>query len=133
MTPTAPELLMGCVAALSTPPAEEDGIVYATGKIGLVAILDFFCAQECASGIAVRASENAALRSVLGSRSNIDDGDLSLAAMDAANAELRRRVIHLHETAEAAGDTATDRKILALYREMAARRTLHLPPSSAAA
>jgi hypothetical protein len=42
-------------------------------------------------------------------------------------------VIHLHETAEAAGDTATDRKILALYREMAARRTLHLPPSSAAA
>jgi hypothetical protein len=129
MTPTAPELLMGCVAALSTPPAEEDGIVYVTGKIGLVAILDFFCAQECASGIAVRASENAALRSVLGSRSNIDDGDLSLAA----NAELRRRVIHLHETAEAAGDTATDRKILALYRQMAARRLLHLPPSSAAA
>jgi hypothetical protein len=133
MTPTAPELLMGCVTALSTPPEAEDGMVYAMGKIGVVAILNVFCAQEGETGAAVRAWENAAIRSMLGGAADVADGDLSLAALDAANAELRRRLIRLHEGAEAAGDHATDHKILALYRQMAARRILHLPPSPAAA
>lgn len=143
MTPTAPELLMGCVTALSSPPAEEDGGVYMAGKVGLVAIIDVFCAQECGQGIAIRAWENTALRQLLASADgayrtqneapDASDGDLSLAALDAANADLRRRLIHLHEAVEAAGDTATDRRILALYREMSARRALHLPQPAQAA
>jgi hypothetical protein len=136
MTPTASELLMGCVTALSTPPEAEDGMVYAMGKIGVAIILNVFAAQEAATGAAVRVWENAALRSLLGEAGaapDISDGDFSLAALDGANAELRRALIHLHEAAEIAGDHATDRKILALYREMAARRLLHLPHQPAAA
>jgi hypothetical protein len=142
MTPTAPELLMGCVTALSTPPAEEDGGVYVAGKIGLAAIINVFCAQECAGGAAARVWENAALRSLvsdasasydarldgaLASAVDIGDGDVSLQALDAANAELRRRLIQLHEAVEAASDAMLDRRILTLYRQMADRRLLHLP------
>ena len=95
MTPTAPELLMGCVTALSTPPAAEDGMVYAMGKIGVAVILNVFAAQEGETGAAVRVWENAALRDILGDHAEpkVSDGDFSLAALDAANAELRRRLI----------------------------------------
>ena len=79
------------------------------------------------AGSAVRVWENAALRTLLDDAAEAGDGDYSLAALDAANAELRRRLIRLHAAAEAAGDTALDRRILALYREMATRRMLHLP------
>jgi hypothetical protein len=105
-------------------------------------MLDAFAAQECATGSAVRVWENGELRAllsdaagrydrsldgVLASASDVGDGDYSLAALDAANAELRRRLILLHEAAEADGGTALDHRILALYREMAARRMLYLP------
>ena len=133
MTPTAPELLLGCVTALSTPPEAEDGMVYAMGKIGVAVILNVFAAQEGETGAAVRVWENAALREALGGAPDVSDGDVSLAALDAANAELRRRLIRFHEAAETRADDATDRKILALYRQMAARRLLHLPPPPAAA
>jgi hypothetical protein len=61
----------------------------------------------------------------------IDDGELSLSALDKANLRLRRLLIRLHEAAEAAVDDAMDQKILALYRDMAERRTLTLPSKPA--
>jgi hypothetical protein len=142
MTPTAPQLLNGCLAALSTPTSAEETGAFAVGKIAIAAMLDALAAQECATGSAVRVWENAALRTVLaeaaapydktlgaslGSAAEIGDGDYSLAALDQANAELRRRLIGLHEKVEAAGDHDLDRRILALYREMAVHRMLHLP------
>ena len=60
--------------------------------------------------------------------SDIGNGDFSLEALDAANAKLRRLLIELHEAAELARDVALDRTILTLYREIARRRELHLPP-----
>ncbi len=127
MTPTAPELLHGCVAALSVPPAREEMGAFFAGTVAVVALLEVFAAQECATGSAARVWENAALRDILPDAAEVGDGDYSLDALDRANAELRRRLIRLHAAAEATGDTALDRRILALYREMAARRLLHLP------
>ncbi|HEX4199279.1 MAG TPA: hypothetical protein VHZ26_17720 [Caulobacteraceae bacterium] len=143
MTPTAPELLGGCVVALATPPRPEEMGPFMAGTVGVAALLDMLAAQECATGAATRVWENAALRALLteaagaydakldgalASAGKVGDGDYSLAALDTANAELRRRLIRLHEAVEAAIDTGLDRRILALYRDMAARRELQLPP-----
>lgn len=138
MTPTVPELLMGCAAALSKPAREEDAGAFAEARLMTVATINLLVAQECATGVAVRIWENAALRTVLtqaaalygaayGEASAIGDGDLSLSALDEANFRLRRLLIRLHEAVEAAADGAMDRNILALYRDMAERRALTLP------
>ena len=145
MTPTAPELLAGCAAALSKPPRPEDGSVFGAARLTTVATINVLVAQECATGGAVRVAENAALRGLLADAApsyggefeaarTIGDGDLSLAALDQANAALRRLLIGLHEAVEAAGDRQMDRTILALYRDMARRREIKLPagrPSAA--
>ena len=138
MTPTAPELLTGCVQALSAPPPPEHAGAFMAATVGVSAMLDLLCAQECATGAAARVWENAALRSVLAEADpahgvappTADDGDFSLVALDAANAALRRALTTLHAAAESAGDRALDRRILALYRQMAERRLLHLPTSA---
>jgi hypothetical protein len=138
MTPTIPELLKGCAAALSKPVHAEDAGAFADARLQTVATIDLLVAQECATGIAVRVWENAALRAVLmqaatrygatfAEAAAIDDGELSLSALDEANFRLRGLLIRLHEAVEATADQVMDRKILALYRDMAERRTLTLP------
>src|SRR5213083_2992944 len=115
MTPTVIELLAGCASALSAKSAPEDGGIFLAARMRAVAMLNSLVAQECAVSAKVRVWENAALRSLLieagarygtafGDARNIGDGDCSLAALDAANAELRRGLIDLHEAAEAAAD-----------------------------
>ena len=142
MTPTIPELLKGCAAALSKPMRAEDAGAFADARLQTVATINLLVAQECATAVAVRLWENAALRAVLtqaataygavyGEAVAIDDGELSLSALDDANLRLRRLLIRLHEAVEAAVDEAMDRKILALYRDMAERRTLTLPSKPA--
>lgn len=144
MTPTTAELLNGCVAAIATPPQAEDLALYFKGKLSLVALIAILAAQEADRGAAVRVAENAAIRAVLGEDDPGDhatrlvtgddepaDPDLSITALDAANAALRRRLIALHEAVEAEGDRDRDREILALYRRMAELRTLVLPPMTA--
>ena len=138
MTPTAPEMLAGCAAALATVPNAEDAGLFMATRLRTVATINVLVAQECAIGPAVRVWENSALRALLGEAAaiygeayaeagSIDDGDLSLATLDGANARLRRLLIRLHEAVEAALDHKLDRRILALYREMARRRELKLP------
>jgi len=140
MTPTAPELLAGCAAALSKPPRPEDGSLFGAARLTTVAAITMLVAQECATGASVRVAENAALRALLadaapsyggafGEARSIGDGDLSLAALDKANAALRRLLIGLHQAVEAAGDRRMDRRILALYRDMALGREITLPAS----
>jgi hypothetical protein len=138
MTPTVPELLVGCAAALSAPIQAEHVGAYLAARSRTVATINVLVAQECATGTAARVWENAALRAMLtdaapaygaefGEASALGDGDLSFATLDDANARLRRLLIRLHEAVEAAADDKLDRRILALYREMARRRQLRLP------
>jgi hypothetical protein len=144
MTPTVPELLAGCAAALTAQPSAEDAGLFTATRLRTVATLNVLIAQECATGGAVRIWENGALRSLLveagatygrdfAEARSIDDGDLSLAALDEANARLRRLLIGLHEAVEAVRDHELDRVILALYRHMAERRELKLPAAQPAA
>ena len=95
MTPTIPELLGACAAALSKPVRAEDAGAFADARLQTVATINLLVAQECATGVAVRLWENAALRAVLmqaatgygaafGKAAKIDDGELSLSALDEA-------------------------------------------------
>ena len=139
MTPTAGDLLRGIVVTLTTPAAAEDAALFAPGRLGMIALASIIAAQEAERGAAVRVAENAAIRAVLGDAAypvtdappDAGDGDVSIAALDAANAALRRRLIELHLAVEAAGDRTRDRAILALYRRMADGRRLVLPPPAA--
>jgi hypothetical protein len=139
MTPTVTDLLNGCVLTLATPPRPEDAGLFAGARIRLAAMMNRLVALECADGAAVRVWENATLRALIaaaGPRHGVPaselagttDGDYSLGSLDAANTKLRRLLIHLHEAAERSGDTELDRQILRLYREIARRRELYLPP-----
>ena len=56
-----------------------------------------------------------------------DEGDGSLTALDSANAALRRALIELHVAVEVRGDWTRERRILALYAQMAALRRLDMP------
>ena len=139
MTPTVTDLLNGCILTLATPPRPEDAGLFAGARIRLVAMMNRLVSLECADGTAVRVWENAALRTLIADSgpkhgvpatalADAADGDYSLVALDAANAKLRLLLIRLHEAAELSGDIELDRQILKLYREIAQRRELHLPP-----
>jgi hypothetical protein len=139
MTPTVTDLLNGCIQTLATPPRPEDAGLFAGARIRLAAMMNRLIALECADGAAVRVWENTALRALIAATgpkhgvpaSELDetsDGDYSLGSLDTANAKLRRLLIRLHEAAELSDDTELDRQILKLYREIARRRELHLPP-----
>lgn len=136
MTPNAQHLLNACIMTLVTPPRPEDAGVYAAARIRLVAMANKLAAMEAFDAAAVRVRENAALRAILADAGpahgiaaiEASDGDYTLAVLDAANADLRRQLIRLHEAAEQAGDAALDRRILKLYRDMARGRELVLPP-----
>jgi len=139
MTPTVTDLLNGCIQTLATPPRPEEAGLFAGARIRLAAMMNRLIALECADGAAVRVWENTALRALIAATgpkhgvpaSELDetsDGDYSLGSLDTANAKLRRLLIRLHEAAELSDDTELDRQILKLYREIARRRELHLPP-----
>jgi hypothetical protein len=143
MIPTATDLLNGCIQTLLAPPRPEDAGVFLTARMRTVALINRLVALECASGSAVRVSENAAIRSLLaepgskyaalaGAAEAVSDGDYSTEALDVANARFRRLLIELHEAVELAGDKELDRRILRLYGEIAERRELKLPPAKPA-
>jgi len=140
VTPTVRDVLMGCVTALARPAAPEAGPDYAASRIGMVSTLTMLAAQQADRAAADALTENAAIRAVfaeaqayngtLGGRvaaaAAETDADKTVPALDAANAGLRRLLAELHEAVEAAGDAATDAKILALYVRMAAIRRMTL-------
>lgn len=139
MTPTVPELLMGNFLALMDPPPAESAGDYMHAKVGVSGMISLLCAQEAERGIEARAWENGAIRALLKASAGRygqafadvaegEDTDLSLAAMDRANAALRRALIDLHIAVEAARDAALDTEIRGLYVKMADARRLDLPP-----
>ncbi len=138
MTPTATDLLTGCIKTLTAPIAAEDAGLFLTARVRTVALLNRLAGLECAQGAAVRIAENAAIQAMIAQAGvryaalaqaarATSDGDCAIETLDAANAKLRRLLIDLHEASENAGDRDLDRKILKLYRDIAARRELPLP------
>jgi hypothetical protein len=125
MTPALPDILIGQMVAMLTPLPLEAGGDYQAGRAGLLAMLAGLAAQEAERGTAARVWENGAIRALLGETG--PDSDLSWRALDTANAGLRRRLIALHEDAEARRDGSLQRDILALYQAMAKARRLDLP------
>lgn len=139
MTPSLPDILVGAFLCIADPPPPESAGEFMAGKVGVVALLSLLAAQEAERGLAARVWENAALRAVLTEAASAHgqafaeagegtDTDFTLAALDRANAALRRSLIALHEAVEAAGDTARDHAILRLYAQMAHARRLDMPP-----
>jgi len=142
MTPTVPELLMGNFLAMMDPPPAESAGDYMQARIGVTGMISLLCAQEAERGIEARAWENTAIRALLAASAGRYgerfaeaaagvDTDLSLAAMDRANAALRTALIDLHIAVEDARDAALDTQIRALYVKMADARRLDLPPMPA--
>lgn len=139
MTPSLPDILVGNFLCVAEPPPPESAGEFMAGKVAVVALLSLLAAQEAERGPSARVWENATLRAVLldaapvygeafAEAAGAVDGDFTLAALDRANATLRRALIALHEAVEAAGDTARDHAILRLYRDMAHARRLDMPP-----
>ena len=139
MTPALPDNLRGNFMCLAIPAPVESQGEFMTGRVGVIALLSLLAAQEVERGTTARVWENAAISAVLAEAAetygvqyaelaSIGPTDLSLEALDRANAALRQALIALHETVETAGDLRRHRAIIRLYGEMAERRRLDLPP-----
>jgi hypothetical protein len=129
MTPALPDILIGQAIGLVTPLPPEAGADYLGGRAGLLAMLAGLAAQEAEKGVAVRVWENQAIATLLAEAGDTEldaAPDLTWRALDALNARLRRRLIALHEAAEARADQTLQAEILRLYVEMAAARRLEL-------
>lgn len=143
MNPTVPEVMMGALAAMSEPPNEDNAGDFTVGKLTVIGLLSFLCAQEAEKGAAVRHAENEAIRALfreaveggwggeksetLARLAQTADRDLTLTALDAANAKLRAALIDLQTACEASGDVARQRRILELLLDSARARRLTLP------
>ena len=136
MTPTLGEILTANARVIANLAAEDGGVAYSAARLGVVALLSMLAAQEAEKGVSVRLQENGAIAALLaeaaadypvavGDEAGADD--LTLTALDAANARLRCHLMTLHKAVEAAGDARRDRAILALYCDMARGRKLILP------
>jgi hypothetical protein len=138
VTPSVRDVLQGVAIALSTPPSADAGLAFDASRMGLAASLAMMAAAEAERAAAAAIAENADIRALFAEASAHDpagelaavaretDTDLSLRALDAVNARLRRALIALHERVEAANDAAFERKIVTLYVRMAAGRRLAL-------
>lgn len=128
MTPTVPEILRGNFSVLAGQVAS--GASGASGDFGdaqtmTVALLTLLCAQEVEQADAAVDAENHAIAAVLSGAGRQPTG--RQVDRTTLNADLRRELAAFHADVELAGDTATDRTILRLYRDMAEGRRLALP------
>jgi hypothetical protein len=138
MTPNVRDVLQGVAVALATPPSPEVGMAYTASRIGMVSTLAMLAAGEADRAARDAVAENAGMRALFAEAGAYDadgalaaaaaetDADLSVPALDAANARLRRLLIGLHEKVEAAGDVGLNRQIVALYVRMAQIRRMAL-------
>src|SRR6202035_46814 len=123
MTPNVRDVLQGVAVALATPPSPEVGMAYTASRMGMVSTLAMLAAGEADRAARDAVAENAAMRALFAEAGAYDadgalaaaaaetDGDLSVPALDAANARLRRLLIGLHEKVEAANDAGLNRQI----------------------
>lgn len=146
MTPTTPELLTGVLTAFAEPAPPESAGEFMAGRIGVVGMISLLAAQEAERGVSVRVEENRAIRALfvraapgwdqaldgaLTRAAGRTDEDLTLTALDARNAELRRTLIALHaavDSSDRPNAPALQWELLAMLKRMAELRALHLPP-----
>jgi len=139
----SPELVLNqafAKIALEMGPALPPG--YGQGSATTTAVLLLMVAQEFNRGAAVRKAENDAMRALfadvaermpaslaptLRSAAGGQDTDLSVSALDAANATLKRLLLEVHSAAEAGGDRVLDHRIIRLMQGWAAQRQVFLP------
>ena len=138
MTPNVRDVLQGVTVALATPPSADHGMAYTMSRIGMVTMMATLAAAESDRAARDAIAENAAIRALfagagahdaggaLAAAAKETDTDLSVPALDAANARLRRQLIDLHEKVEAAGDAEMNRQIVSLYGKMAQIRRMAL-------
>jgi hypothetical protein len=138
MTPNVRDVLQGVTVALATPPSADHGMAYTMSRIGMVTMMATLAAAEADRAARDAIAENVAIRALfadagahdadgaLAAASKETDADLSVPALDAANARLRRRLIDLHEKVEAASDAEMNRQIVSLYGKMAQIRRMAL-------
>jgi hypothetical protein len=140
MTPSVVEVMRGCALALTQPPSPDAGPEFFASRVGMISMLASLAAQEAEHAAAAAVAENADIRALFAQAAAHDaalggrlareaqgvDSDLTLSALDDANARLRRLLIELHERVEDAVDADLDRAILALYVRMAEGRRLQL-------
>ena len=115
---------------------------YLQGATAIHALLMKFAAREYERGADIRAAENADVRALFAEMSGqvrdpalkagLDaavatrDTALTISALDAANAELRRLLIALHVHLEDIGARAGEKRVWGLLKAMAARRAMPL-------
>jgi hypothetical protein len=138
VTPNVRDVLQGVAVALASPPSPEAGPAYTASRMGMVGTLAMLAAAEADRAACDAIAENADIRALFAEAGAYDadgalaaaaaetDADLSVPALDAANARLRRLLIGLHEKVEVADDAAMNRKIVALYVNMAQIRRMAL-------
>jgi hypothetical protein len=146
MTPTGAEILRGGFLALTEPVTPEAQGDFALSKVGVVGMLCFLMAQELDKGVAGRVAENQSIRSLFKDAAEADwspplsrrllelskgrDDDLTLTALDRANAVLRDALIGLHAAVEEAGGAAgqaRELRIVRLMKQSAVSHRLYLP------
>jgi hypothetical protein len=140
MTPSVREVLQGCTIAIMTPPSADAGPEYAASRAGMVSMMLGLATLEAEHAAGAAIAENADIRGLFATCGAYDDAlggrlsaaageaeiDLGTPSLDAANANLRRLLIELHEAVEAADDADMNRAIVALYGRMAQGRRMAL-------
>jgi hypothetical protein len=141
MTPTLPDILIGCLLTLNAPLPPEAAGEYMAARMGLLAMLTALAAQEAERGPAARIWENQAIGDLFAHLSDdyraqfgdalaaavqAGDGDFTWSGLDRTNAALRSALIDLHQEAERRDDGDLQRAILKLYQAMAEARRLDL-------
>jgi hypothetical protein len=115
---------------------------YPQGQAALLSFMMILSAQEYGRGADIRARENADMRALFGAlapgvsaeslRHRLEtaaatrDDDLTIAALNAANAELRRLLIELQVHAEEHGNRDAETRIWDVLRRSAEARLVRL-------
>lgn len=142
MKPT-PELVLNqsfAKIAMEMGPALPAG--YGQGSATLTGVLLLMVGQEFNRAAAIRLRENQDMRALFGEQAakqagalgaalkvaaGQGDPDISVSALEASNASLKKTLIELQTAAEMAGDLALERRILGLLNAWATARLVFLP------
>ena len=139
----SPELVLNqafAKIAMEMGPALPPG--YGQGSATTTAVLLLMVGQEFDRAADIRARENRVMRALfsdaaksiagelgakLSAAAGQRDEDLTVAALDRANVELKRLLIDLQIHAEQTGDRPLELRVLRFLSEAATARQVHLP------
>jgi hypothetical protein len=142
MKPEAGDILGTAADQLMGQIAPNLNAQYLQGSLAVQALLLKFAAREYERGADIRFAENADMRALftdlapnigdaglhaqLMSAAATKDTSLTISALNATNAELRRLLITLQIHMEDTGDRAAQKRIWDALNEMASRRVVSL-------